>query len=445
MTDNLTQNLGQATFKGVPFSVHMESVPEAGRKKVLHEYPNRDTRFIEDLGLLPKKFTLDAYVHGQDWIDKADNLRKVLEEATAGRLELPVLGGINNIFALTYSENSKMTEVGIINFTLEFAIGTDSTGPFRAPATIQDVYESGDLSRQATGVSFQKLWLLASDAASLLSGGFDLERMIRGSLSILANQVSNEQLSDVLKISSRIQLNAPSLIRSSSLLAGSLFSISTEAAGFFQQLSVSMPDDGSGFESAISLVTTLGTGNFFDNNLIKGDDIINDLISNPLSVIPLWPQTTEQRKIRNKNRLTLVQSNRLSALVIAFEQAAARTYKTKDEIQEVRTQLEAAYDQLMQNDIQDRESIQNDPNLRAAIESLRAVTFEILKTKEQEAYALVDLERVYKKDAFSLAYDLYAEEFKTGQQILDRSIDIRNLNPEQSAVNLNKDVTVFKV
>lgn len=118
-----------ASFRNVPFSVRKASVT-GGRFNVIHEFPNSDRRFVEDMGLNNKSFTIDdAFVSGNDAQDKRDKLILALEQEGPGILVHPYFGDIT-VNAAPYTSSQSMTEVGVINFTLEFifsGIGASTT------------------------------------------------------------------------------------------------------------------------------------------------------------------------------------------------------------------------------------------------------------------------------------------------------------------------------
>ncbi len=56
-----SEHLHPASFRGVPFAVVSgESV--FGRRQAVHEYPYRDTAWIEDLGRSSRKITLRGFI-----------------------------------------------------------------------------------------------------------------------------------------------------------------------------------------------------------------------------------------------------------------------------------------------------------------------------------------------------------------------------------------------
>ncbi|HFJ2043202.1 TPA: DNA circularization N-terminal domain-containing protein, partial [Salmonella enterica] len=57
------ERLRDASFRGVPFSVE-DDESAFGRRVQVHEYPNRDKPWTEDLGRATRRLTINAYLVG---------------------------------------------------------------------------------------------------------------------------------------------------------------------------------------------------------------------------------------------------------------------------------------------------------------------------------------------------------------------------------------------
>ncbi|EGK8325810.1 DUF2313 domain-containing protein [Escherichia coli] len=64
---NWRDNLYDASFRGVPFSVESDE-GSFGRRVQVHEYPNRDKPYTEDLGRATRRLTINAYLVGADGV-----------------------------------------------------------------------------------------------------------------------------------------------------------------------------------------------------------------------------------------------------------------------------------------------------------------------------------------------------------------------------------------
>ena len=79
----LTEQLQKASFRGVPFEVTAASLT-AGRRTVVHEYPQRDKPYVEDLGRASRKLTIKAFVVGSDYLARAQRLLAAIEKPGPG-------------------------------------------------------------------------------------------------------------------------------------------------------------------------------------------------------------------------------------------------------------------------------------------------------------------------------------------------------------------------
>lgn len=77
--------LRPASYRGVPF-VTIATGATFGRRNAVHEYPNRDTPWIEDLGRQARKFTVQGFLIGDDVIAQRDRMIAACEKKGDGEL-----------------------------------------------------------------------------------------------------------------------------------------------------------------------------------------------------------------------------------------------------------------------------------------------------------------------------------------------------------------------
>lgn len=89
--ERLSDNLLPASFRDVPFHVGTHDLG-AGRRVQVHEYPQRDKPFVEDLGRATRELEFTAVLVGEDYVDQVNALLKALETPGPGTLVHPWLG-----------------------------------------------------------------------------------------------------------------------------------------------------------------------------------------------------------------------------------------------------------------------------------------------------------------------------------------------------------------
>lgn len=132
----LSENLRPASFRGIQFQVESTDLG-AGRRSQLHEYPQRDKPWVEDLGRAARELSFDGFLIGADYVDQANKLLAALEEAGPGTLVHPWFGTVT----VSLKETARVS--------LNGALG-------QARVTMSFV-ESGELAFPAAGDSTQSL------------------------------------------------------------------------------------------------------------------------------------------------------------------------------------------------------------------------------------------------------------------------------------------------
>lgn len=427
----LTQLL-PASFKGISFFVRDEVMTEGGRRVILHDYPNSSQRYVEDLGQLPQKFTVTAFVTGDDFLNRAGQLEKALQEQGPGKLSMPTFG-ILTVYAMPYRKDASQRDIGEIRFELAFTLGKSISGPSRTSNTQETVYQLGDEARQAVGNALESAWIEPAQSSNALVSQYDLEQATKANESLLT---AVDNVSDIETIVNFVKLNGPTIIRTASFLR-EIF-----VDGLWQDTSIGL-SSGAGLSTLLGL-TRFGTKLTLSLAEIRSADIAGTSAEATATEIPLWPETTGGRVTRNKNRLTLINTARICALISSYEQAAARSYQTDSEIDETRIYLENEHERLMRIDTENRDLIQSESAVRRAVENLRLAALNVLDDKDQSTYTLTEFYLNAPASSFVLSYTLYAEDFTTAEEVNDRAIILRGLNQDQAADKLTGTVTVLQ-
>lgn len=114
---NWRDRLLPASFRGVGFWIDQAKTP-VGRKGQLHEYPQRDLPYFEDLGQQARTHDLTAFIIGADCLEQRDKLLKALELGS-GELVHPWLGRLQVRVGECDMTHTRQ-DGGLVTFTLKF-------------------------------------------------------------------------------------------------------------------------------------------------------------------------------------------------------------------------------------------------------------------------------------------------------------------------------------
>lgn len=128
----LSEQLQPASFRGVPFEVEASGIT-VGRRTVVHEYPQRDRPYVEDMGRATRNITLQCFVVGGDYLEQAQALMHELEEPGPGTLAHPWLGEME-VTITSVSELQFDQGLGVASVT----ITATEAGDLEFPAVTAD-------------------------------------------------------------------------------------------------------------------------------------------------------------------------------------------------------------------------------------------------------------------------------------------------------------------
>lgn len=151
----------QASFRGVPFFVESRE-EEGGRRVVIHEFPQRDEIYAEDMGKKARQIPVEAYVLGEDWLSQREALVAACEEEGPGTLVLPRRASLR-VVCTGWRYREVLRERRIIAISMTFVECGQAAYPSTSKDTRWNVRSSADSSRLA--------------AARLLDSRFSLTSM----------------------------------------------------------------------------------------------------------------------------------------------------------------------------------------------------------------------------------------------------------------------------
>lgn len=190
--------LQKASFRGKPFQVEADDAA-FGRRVQLHEYPQRDKPYAEDMGRKAREISLTAFMIGPDYMAARDELLSAIEEVGPGTLVHPWYGQLNVIVKedgcrVTHSHQDggmcriqlSFVEAGELAFPSSASAA--GAGTLRAADTLQQVAEQGFADKFK--VSGLPSWV--NDSAISVAGGMlgDMDKILNTVGGVLASPAS---------------------------------------------------------------------------------------------------------------------------------------------------------------------------------------------------------------------------------------------------------------
>lgn len=145
-----SRRLQAASFRGVPFQVQMGD-SSFGRRNVVHEYPYRDTVWVEDLGRSARRLDIQGFLIGDDCIAQRDAMIEACERKDNGDSKLvhPTYGEMT----VTLLGRLKIVERWDKGRVFEIQFSFIESGKRQFPSTAQSTGSTGISSAAAADVA----------------------------------------------------------------------------------------------------------------------------------------------------------------------------------------------------------------------------------------------------------------------------------------------------
>lgn len=360
---SFVEKLQPASFRGVSFLVSTESV-DRGKKFILHEYPNTDVRYVEELGKLPPIFNLTAIVHGDDSINQRLRLENALEIPGLGDLVHPIYGRLS-VKSLEHSVSSNQTEVGQFVFNIRFAQSRENITPSPEAPTNSTISSQAATVRGKLDDELESNYIVPTTAENY-------ERVVN-TLQNTFNSVHDE-ISRVVNLS---ETGAAKFSRIYRTVTNNITSIVSSA--FQVKYNIKLFYD-SALDAAV-FVEQLG-------------DAWDRLISTELTVSTA-PKTQKQSD-GDQNDYTITEHLKLTSLANSYESKVYTDYTTDEILSTARSKLNQNYKNGLRKKNEEIEavglkSIANGQDVRSEFSTLRNLSRKVFDEKEKAVYRVVDI------------------------------------------------------
>lgn len=372
-----------ASLDGLPFFVDGDDAG-FGRRTQLHEYPQRDEPFVEDLGRATREYSLAAFVIGEDFAAQRDKLIAIIEKPGARQLVHPYYGQmvvtIKELVRISHRrENGGMCEISF-NFV-----------------------EAGKLSFPQAKDRTQSMATRAADALSTSSlTDFTSKFSVDG----FADFVSADALTSLSSVIDTAQTAMKYAKNPGALIDLAFDAVDLGDAGNVgSQLQGMFASASDLFESAMSL-GSIGQASYYGSHASAVLDLFNLLPSHDSSV---GATPSRKKLIENSNAVNAIV--RRQCLVQAAGVAALMPAVVQEDVLDIRNRLGAAVD---------IELLTAPDELIAPLLDLRSNTYRDLTDRSRDSARLEVVKPSLPVSAAVLAYDLY-DDATRGDEIVTRN------------------------
>lgn len=375
---SLSTKLRKASYNGVNFEVSNSNL-KFGRRVVVHEYPQQDVPYGEDLGRATRIITMSAFIVGADYASRSKKLIEALEKPVTepGTLVHPWLGSLK----VYLSEKPQITwnlAQRLVTFNLTFV-------------------EAGQLNKPKAGTSWgDKLRAKVDSFMNEALGNFDINMSDIDNLTNNIADVIDGSVSDVLGCLS------DSPISSMFDLADTISDLANNAGSLLSQ---SPLDFGKKFISA------LGLGSYCNSvrNWRDCSKSLTDVVTSPKLTYTKSDSSTDKanKAVTTFSRQVMLANALGSASLIASnidsdtDDEQEVTTRSDDEIRQIRNDLLNAIEQEMINSEADESDIYE------SLEELYIDTYQTLTSEILQDSELVDVKLPTTTPLLVLAYDKY--------------------------------------
>ena len=210
-----------ASFRGVPFFIDTGE-RTGGRRVVVHEFPLRADPFVEDLDRRARRFRVDGYVLGDDYLAQRDALLAALEDvAGPGELVHPYYS-TKRAICDNVSVREQRAEGGIAQFSIDFvetpvqaptpAVQVDTTSLVSTSADAAHAATRAELAAQFNPAGLPTRALASAQAALTKAAG-----ALKSKLAPIVTDT--QELSSLTGQLAQLTAQAVSLVRQPAVIA----------------------------------------------------------------------------------------------------------------------------------------------------------------------------------------------------------------------------------
>lgn len=403
----LKESLRPASFRKIPFQVESTEF-ETGRRTQVHEYPQRDKPYSQDMGRSARHIEFDAFVIGADYVKQANNLLGALEAGDSGTLVHPWFGTLKvNVDRCRVSFDNGL---GIARFSLAFI-------------------EAGELSFPNPANSTKALSRAAAEKLESASVGWFGQvvaftgqlKAVAGKITAIASQISSIIDQGLTIYGQVLQFVSNPVFALSSLLGfGSLPGNINSLAGLFS----SPVDLGWSFAGLLNVSSlakdgTLTAADVILTNMVRGLTQMSQNTALAAPVIPSFTTATTAQAL--SNQFAILANTRHLLLVQAVGLSSYLSCSVYDDTVALKNELCAALE---------AEAAQaTDDTLCFALQDARSAVWEDLTTRARDSARLTTIIPDDVMPTLVIAYDYYDDATRDQEIVTRNKISNPNFTP----------------
>jgi prophage DNA circulation protein len=392
--------LQQGKFRNAPF-FWKSAETDLGRRTARHDYPFRDDAFFEDMGKVPREFTLEMYVIGADYMEARDLLARAFEAPGPATLVHPTLGTLKVVVCGRVKLREATDEGGMARFTATFVLAGDNKFPTAVVDTVSAVSGRASQASDVALAAFASSFTVAAKPGFIKVEAISRLRSIADTIQGIANRIPTD-------------IDTPQLLQDARAFASSVSSLITRPLDLARNM-VSLLDE----------VAALGIDPLARFGIHQG---MFDLGWDWAKVTP----TTPSRILEAANQAVIVDLVRQAAVIGAALTATEIDFPSYQDAVVIRDQLGDALDGLMEVTLDDA--------VYVALADLRAAVVVDISTRGADLVRIVQYTPAQTLPALVLSYRLYGDADKADALLSRNNISHPGFVPGGKALEVTTDV-----
>lgn len=176
--------LRPASYRGVRFGV-LGGSSKFGRRTVVHDYPFRDTVWVEDMGRAARRISVSGFLVGDDAIAQRERMIAAAETPGDGELIHPTLGRLK-VSSIDFSSEERWDQGRVFQISFTFieagerifpSVETSTGSAVKAACKAADVAASADFVSKVGAALKQGAAVAAQAASTAAAWGRQAQRL----------------------------------------------------------------------------------------------------------------------------------------------------------------------------------------------------------------------------------------------------------------------------